>query len=299
MKVAVAGANGLIGSNLVRALRARGDEVVPLVRNPRNPGEVRWDPRAGGDWTKALDGVDGVVNLAGANVGAKRWTGEYKKEIRESRLQATRALVEAMRAATRRPRVFVSASAVGYYGDRGDEEVTESTQPGSDFLARLCVAWEEEAGRAEQLGVRTVLFRTGVVLDREDSALAKMIPPFKAFVGGPIGSGRQWFPWIHIGDEVELILWALDGTVRGPVIASAPNPVRMKEFARALGRVLHRPALFPVPPFALRLAVGEMAEVLLEGQRALPRKALEGGFRFRFEDLDAALRDVLGPREKA
>ncbi|TMB35185.1 MAG: TIGR01777 family protein [Deltaproteobacteria bacterium] len=293
MKVAVAGANGLIGSNLVRALRARGDEVVPLVRNPRHPGEVRWDPRAGGEWTRALEGVDGIVNLAGANIGGKRWSEEYKKEMRDSRLQPTRALVEAMRAASRRPRVFVSASAVGYYGDRGDDEVTEATPAGSDFLAGLCKDWEEEAGRAEQLGVRTVLLRTGVVLDREDSALAKMLPPFKAFLGGPIGSGRQWFPWIHIADEVGLILWALDGTVRGPVDATAPDPARMKDFARALGRALGRPSLLPVPAFALRLAVGEMAEVLLEGQRALPRKALEGGYRFQFDDLERAFRDVL------
>jgi uncharacterized protein (TIGR01777 family) len=294
MKVAVAGANGLIGSNLVRALRARGDEVVPLVRNPRNPGEVRWDPKAGGEWTRALDGVDGVVNLAGANVGGKRWSEDYKKEIRESRLQATRALVEGMRSASRRPRVFVSASAVGYYGGRGDEEVTESTPPGRDFLAEVCKAWEGEAAHAEQLGVRTVLLRTGVVLDGNDGALKKMVPPFKAFVGGPIGSGRQWVPWIHIGDEVGLILWALDGTVRGPVDATAPNPARMKDFARALGRALGRPSLLPVPGFALRLAMGEMAEVLLEGQRAVPRKALEGGYRFQFEDLERAFRDVLG-----
>jgi uncharacterized protein (TIGR01777 family) len=294
MKVAVAGANGLIGSNLVRALRARGDEVVPLVRNPRNPGEVRWDPKAGGEWTRALDGVDGVVNLAGANVGGKRWSEDYKKEIRESRLQATRALVEGMRSASRRPRAFVSASAVGYYGGRGDEEVTESTPPGRDFLAEVCKAWEGEAAHAEQLGVRTVLLRTGVVLDGNDGALKKMVPPFKAFVGGPIGSGRQWVPWIHIGDEVGLILWALDGTVRGPVDATAPNPARMKDFARALGRALGRPSLLPVPGFALRLAMGEMAEVLLEGQRAVPRKALEGGYRFQFEDLEGAFRDLLG-----
>ena len=299
MKVAVAGANGLIGSNLVRALRARGDEVVPLVRSPRNPGEVRWDPKAGGEWTRALDGVDGVVNLAGANVGGKRWSEDYKKEIRESRLQATRALVEGMRSASRRPGVFVSASAVGYYGGRGDEEVTESTPPGRDFLAEVCKAWEGEAAHAEQLGVRTVLLRTGVVLDGNDGALKKMVPPFKAFVGGPIGSGRQWVPWIHIGDEVGLILWALDGTVRGPVDATAPKPARMQDFARALGRALGRPSLLPVPAFALRLAIGGMAEVLLEGQRALPRKALEGGYRFQFDDLERAFRDVLGGPSKA
>lgn len=294
MKVAVAGANGLIGSHLVRALRGRGDEVVPLVRSPRAAGDVRWDPKSPSDLARVLDGCDGVVNLAGANVGAKRWSEGYKREIRESRLSSTRALVEAMAAAQRKPRVLVSASAVGYYGGRGDEEVTESTPAGRDFLAEVCQAWEAEASRAEELGVRVVLLRTGVVLDRNDGALKKMIPPFKAFVGGPIGSGRQWVPWIHIDDEVGIILWALDGAVHGPVDAVSPNPARMKDFARELGRALGRPALFPVPALALRLAVGEMADVLLDGQRALARKALVGGYRFRFSDLAGALRDVLG-----
>lgn len=293
MKVVVAGANGLIGSHLVRALRGRGDEVAALVRSPRAPGDVRWDPGSADGWTRALDGCDAVVNLAGANVGAKRWSEGYKREIRESRIRSTRALVDAMAAAERRPRVFVSASAVGYYGGRGDEEVTESTPAGSDFLAQVCREWEGEASRAEQLGVRTVLLRTGVVLDRNDGALKKMIPPFKAFVGGPVGSGRQWVPWIHIEDEVGIILWAIDGGVRGPVDAVSPNPARMKEFARELGRALGRPALFPVPGAALRLAVGEMAEVLLDGQKASARKAVDGGYRFRFGDLPGALRDVL------
>jgi len=293
VKVVVAGANGLIGSHLAGALRERGDTVVPLVRTPRAPGDVRWDPGAAGEWTRALDGCDAVVNLAGANVGARRWSEGYKSEIRESRIRSTRALVDAMAGARSKPRVFVSASAVGYYGGRGDEEVTESTPAGSDFLAQVCREWEGEALRAEQLGVRTVLLRTGVVLDRNDGALKKMIPPFKAFVGGPIGSGKQWVPWIHIDDEVGVILWALDGGVRGPVDAVSPNPARMKEFARELGRALGRPALFPVPGAALRLAVGEMAEVLLDGQKASARKAVDGGYRFRFADLPAALRDVL------
>jgi len=293
VKIAVAGANGLIGSHLVRALRDRGDEVVALVRSPRAPGDVRWDPGSAGEWTRAIDGCDAVVNLAGANVGAKRWSEGYKREIRESRIRSTRALVDAMAAARSKPRVFVSASAVGYYGGRGDEEVTESTPAGNDFLAQVCRDWEAEASRAEQLGVRTVLLRTGVVLDQSDGALKKMIPPFKAFVGGPIGSGRQWVPWIHIDDEVGIILWAIDGGARGPVDAVSPNPARMKDFAREIGRALGRPSLFPVPGAALRLAVGEMAEVLLDGQKASARKAVEGGYRFRFGDLPGALRDVL------
>src|SRR6266849_6173848 len=280
MKVVIGGANGLIGSELGRALRARGDEVVALVRKPREPGEVKWDGRslpAG-----ALDGAEAAVNLSGANIGARRWSEAYKKEIVDSRVEW--------------PRVFVNASAVGAYGGRGDEELTEESARGADFLAGACKQSETEALRAEELGVRTVLLRTGVVLARQGGALKQMLPPFKAFVGGPIGKGRQWFPWIHMADEVGVILWALDSTVRGPVNSVAPNPVRMKEFAQALGTALHRPALFPVPALVLRLGLGEMAEVLLEGQRAVPRKALNGGYRFRYGELHAALHDLLASR---
>ena len=292
MKVVIGGANGLIGSALARALRARGDEIVSLVRRPTAAGEVRWDGRSiPGD---VVDGADAAVNLSGANIGARRWTDAFKKELVESRVESTHAFVEGIAGARRRPRVFVNASAVGVYGGRGEEEVTETSAPGADFLAGVCKASESEASRAETLGVRTVLLRTGVVLAREGGALKQMLPPFKAFVGGPIGSGKQWLPWIHLDDEVALILWALDGAVRGPVNAVAPTPVRMKEFARALGRALHRPALFSVPPLILRLGLGEMAEVLLEGQRAVPRKALDGGFRFRYSELEPALRDLVG-----
>ena len=292
MKVVIGGANGLIGSALLAALRARGDQVIALVRKPRGPGEVKWDGRTVSPG--AFDGADAVVNLAGANIGARRWSEAYKKEILDSRLEPTRAFVEGMRATRPRPRAFVNASAAGVYGGRGDEEVTEETPPGDDFLAGVCKATEGEARHAEELGIRTVLLRTGVVLAREGGALKQMLPPFKAFVGGPIGSGRQWFPWIHIADEVGLILWAVEGSVRGPLNAVAPNPVRMKEFAQALGRALHRPALLSVPPFVLRLGLGEMSDVLLEGQRAMPRKALDGGYRFRFPELTAALADLVG-----
>jgi uncharacterized protein (TIGR01777 family) len=240
-----------------------------------------------------VDRADAVVNLAGASIAGQRWTGAYKIQIHQSRQDSTRAIVEAIRASQKRPRVLVNASAVGWYGGRGDEEITETSAPGNDFLAEVCKAWEAEALRAEPLGLRVVLVRTGVVLAREGGALAKMVPPFKAFVGGPIGSGRQWMPWIHLADEVGLLLWAIESTVRGPLVAAAPNAVRMKDFARALGRALRRPALFPVPAPVLRLAVGEMAEILLDGQRARPIKALEGGYKFRFTDVQAALDDVL------
>ena len=291
MKVVIGGANGLIGSELGRALRARGDEVVALVREPRAPGETKWDGRtvpAG-----VLDRADAAVNLSGANIGARRWSEPYKKEIVDSRVESTRAFVEAMRAARPRPRAFVNASAVGVYGGRGEEELTEDSAPGGDFLAGVCKASEAQALRAEEMGVRTMLLRTGVVLARQGGALKQMLPPFKAFVGGPIGNGKQWLPWIHLADEVGLILWALDGTVRGPINAVAPAPVRMKDFARALGSALHRPAVLSVPALVLRLGLGEMAEVLLQGQRAVPRKALQGGYRFRFGELSEALRDLL------
>lgn len=294
MKLVIGGANGLIGSALLRALRARGDEVVALARRPSAAGEVRWDGRTLP--ASVLDGADAAINMSGANIGARRWTDAFKKEIAESRVQSTRAFVEAMRGARRKPRVFVNASAVGVYGGGGDEEVTETTPTGSDFLAGVCKASEGEATRAEELGVRTVLLRTGIVLAREGGALKQMMPPFKAFVGGPIGTGRQWVPWIHMEDEVALVLWALDGGVRGPLNAVAPAPVRMKDFAHSLGRALHRPAFFSVPSLVLRIGLGEMAEVLLEGQRAVPKKAVDAGFRFRFVELEPALRDLVAER---
>jgi len=294
MKVVIGGANGLIGSELARVLRARGDAVISLVRKPKDPAEVKWDGRTVPPG--ALQGADAAVNLSGASIAARRWSEAYKKEIVDSRVETTRAFVEGMRAVRPRPRVFVNASAVGAYGGRGDEELTEDSARGADFLAGVCKESEAEALRAEELGVRTVLLRTGVVLARQGGALKQMLPPFKAFVGGPIGTGRQWFPWIHLADEVGIILWALAGNVSGPVNAVSPNPVRMKDFAQALGASLHRPAVFSVPALVLRLGLGEMAEVLLEGQRAVPRKALSSGYRFRYGQLDAALRDLVASR---
>ncbi len=238
----------------------------------------------------SVEGADVVVNLAGASVGAKRWTPAYKKEIEESRVRTTRALVDAIGVARRKPRVLVNASAVGYYGGRGDEVLDESAAPGADFLANLSRRWEAEAQRAP---VRSVQLRTGVVLSAKGGALEKMLPPFKAFVGGPIGSGKQWLPWIHIADEVAAILWAIDHDLTGPVNLTSPGIVTMKEFARAVGRALHRPSWAPVPGAVLVILVGEFASALLEGQRAVPKKLLDSGFRFRFTEVDSALRDVL------
>jgi len=296
MKVVVAGANGLIGSHLVRALRKRGDTVVALVRDARgsDPAEVRsWDGKSQGRWAGAVDGADAVVCLAGAPV-AKRWTSGHKAAIRASRVEAVRALVEAMRAASRRPRAFVSGSAVGYYGFRGDALLDESAAAGDDFLAGVCVAWEGEARGAEALGVRTVLLRSGVILARDGGALGRMLLPFRAFVGGPVGDGRQWLSWIHIDDEIGLILHAIDREVRGPMNATAPEPATMRDFAKALGKALGRPSWLPVPGFALRLGLGEMSSMLTESQRAVPKAALESGYTFRFPTLASALADLFG-----
>lgn len=276
MRVVVAGASGLIGTELSRALQARGDEVVRLPRFRTAPWSV--------------EGADAVVNLAGANVAGKRWSESYKKQILDSRVETTRALAEAINRALIKPRVLVNASAVGYYGGRGGEPMDESGSAGADFLAGVVQAWEAEARKA---AVRSVQLRTGVVLTPKGGALQQMLPPFKAFVGGPIGSGRQWVPWIHIADEVAAILFCIDRDLSGPVNLVAPGSVTMKDFATALGRALHRPSLFHVPGAPLKLILGEFAAVLLEGQRAVPKKLVEAGFQFRFPDLDSALRDLL------
>ena len=303
MKVVIGGANGLIGKRLVAALRGRGDEVVALVRSPPSARFAagttiaQWDGRTQGAWGAHVDGAQAVVNLAGANVGGKRWNDAYKKEILDTRIDSTAALIEAIRAARRRPAVFASASAVGWYGDRGDTPLDESAAPGTGFLAGVCQRWEDEASKAGALGVRVALIRTGVVLapEAEGGALQQMATPFKLFAGGPIGSGKQWFPWIHIEDEVALFLWTLDHDgASGPINAAAPGAQTMKEFCRSLGRALHRPSWAPVPGPVLKLAVGEFADVLLGGQKLLPKKLLEAGFNFRFPDSDGALADLLG-----
>lgn len=305
MKVVVGGANGLIGKRLVEALRARGDEVVALVRSPASArfGEgvtvAQWDGKALGSWSAQVDGAQAVVNLAGANVGAHRWTEEFKREIVSTRVDSTRACIAAIAAAQQKPAVFVSSSAVGLYGDRGDALLDESAAPGEGFLAEVCQTWEQEARKAEALGVRVARIRTGVVLARpsEGGALEKMVLPFKLFAGGPVGSGKQWLPWIHITDEVAIFLWAIDDArASGAVNAGAPNPATMAAFCKALGHALGRPSWAPVPGFALKLLVGEFADALLGGQRLVPKLLLDAGFKFRFETCEAALADLLASK---
>ncbi|MBB4663987.1 TIGR01777 family oxidoreductase [Conexibacter arvalis] len=303
MRVTVTGATGLIGSELVAALTARGDEVTVLTRDPGRARErlgaaveaVAWDPLAGPAPAAAIAGRDGVVHLAGEPV-AQRWSDDAKRRIRDSRERGTAHLVEGLAAAEPRPAVLVSASGVGYYGPRGDEQVDEATAPGSDFLAGVCVAWERAATAAERHGVRVALVRTGVVLDARGGALAKMLPPFKLGVGGPVAGGRQWMPWIALDDLVGLYLAALDGGAAwsGPLNGSAPEPVTNADFSRALGRALRRPAVAPVPRLALKLLYGEMEQIVTTGQRAVPRRPLELGHAFRHPGLDEALRVALG-----
>jgi uncharacterized protein (TIGR01777 family) len=301
MNVTITGATGLIGTGIVRALRARGDVVTVLTRDPDRArgalGDVEahaWRPLEEPAPAAALSGRDAVVHLAGENV-AQRWTDASRRAIRASREIGTRNLVAGLAAAEDRPGVLVSASGIDYYGPRGDEPVTEDTPPGDDFLAQVCVAWEREAAAAHEHGVRVATLRTAVVLDRAGGALSKMLPFFRLGIGGPVAGGRQYMPWIHADDIVGLYLAAVDGADwHGPVNACAPEPVTNRDFSRALGRALHRPALAPVPGLAVRLLYGDMAEIVTTGQRAVPTRALERGYAFRHTDLDAALRDALG-----
>lgn len=309
MRVAVTGATGLIGTRVVAALRARGDSVIAFSRDPERARSrldgaeaAHWDPLSGAAPAGALSEADAVINLAGEPI-AQRWTAEAKERIRLSRAAGTRNLVEGIQAAWPRPRTLVSASAAGYYGDRGSDELTEAEPPGTDFLASVCVDWEAAAELAAGLGVRVVRTRIGVVLDRAGGALKAMLPAFRAGVGGPVAGGRQYMPWVHIDDVVGIILAALDGVGAGgpalwsgPVNACAPAPTTNREFSRALGRALRRPAAVPVPRFALERIFGEMSFVLIASQRMVPARALALGYRFRHPELGEALRAALnGP----
>jgi uncharacterized protein (TIGR01777 family) len=293
MKITVTGASGLIGLKLVERLRARGDDVTTLSRDPSSPGAVGWQPEDEPAPAAALARRDAVVHLAGEEV-AQRWSDDAKRRIRSSRELGTRNFVAGIEAAEPRPRVLVASSAVGYYGPHGDERLDEQAPPGSDFLAAVCVIWEREARRAAELGLRVVNVRTGVVLARGGGALAKMLPFFKLGIGGPVAGGDQYLPWIHVDDVVGIYLAALDGEDwNGPVNASAPEPVTNKAFSKALGRALHRPAFAPVPGLAVRALYGEMAEIVTKGQRVIPRRAQELGYAFGHTDLDEALRVAL------
>jgi uncharacterized protein (TIGR01777 family) len=305
MRVAVTGATGTLGRELVRALRARGDEVTALSRDAARARSVLGDgvetvawaePKAAAVPAEAVRGRDGVLHLLGEPV-AQRWTASAKREIRDSRVLATRNLVRGLRElpARERPRVLVSGSGTGRYGPRGDERVDESAPAGDDFLARLAVDWEAEARGGEELGMRVVTTRTGVVLSESGGALEKMLPFFKLGVGGPVAGGRQYVPWIHMDDVVGAILFCLDtDEASGPVNLSAPEPATNKELSKALGRVLRRPAFAPVPAFAVKALYGDMASIVTTGVRAVPRRLEELGYRFREPDLERALRAVTG-----
>lgn len=299
MRVAITGATGLIGSALAAALRERGNEPIVISRTPE-PGTaaIGWDPARGFDPPDVLSGCDAVVNLAGESI-AGRWTPSKKARIRESRAQATKAVVEGIAAAHPRPRTLINASGIGIYGDRGDELLDESSEPGDDFLAEVCRAWEAGAGEAELLEgdpVRVCIARFGMVLDPHGGALPELLTPFRLGLGGPVGGGRQWMSWVHKRDAIDALLFMLDhADARGPYNVVAPGPVRNREFGRTLAAVLGRPAILPVPRFGVRLLFGEMGEsLLLAGQRALPRRLLEAGFVFGFPELRAALDNLLG-----
>jgi uncharacterized protein (TIGR01777 family) len=297
LKITISGASGLIGRRLLKTLAAEGHTLQVLSRHAGTnmPGNVKvfpWDPAKSEPPAEALSGADAVIHLAGEPI-AQRWNDDVKRRIRESRVAGTTNLVNALAKLPQRPKTLVCASAIGYYGSRGDEVLTEPSAPGSDYVAEVCVAWEKAAQTAEAFGVRVVRVRTGVVLDAKGGALAKMLPPFKMGVGGKVGSGRQWMSWIHAEDLAGIYRWALTGSASGPVNGVAPNPVVNADFTKALASTLKRPALFPVPAFGLKVMFGEMSEILLGSQRVLPKVAEAGGYRFRFPEVGAALADAL------
>jgi len=294
-RIAITGASGLIGTMLAPALSRAGYEIVRLVRKLPAPGEIQWDPAGKGLDPEALRGVAAVVHLAGENISEGRWTGSRKQELLESRRTGTRLLAEAAARATDGPRAMISASAIGYYGDRGDEPLTETSAPGTGFLPDVAVAWEKATEPAKAAGVRTASIRIGLLLTPKGGLLQRMLTPFRLGIGGPLGSGKQWMSWIAADDLLGVFLHALGrDDIRGAVNAVAPEPVRNADFTRTLGRVLHRPAVIPVPAFALRLAFGEMADgAILASARVVPAVLQASGFQFKYPKLEQALVHLL------
>jgi len=300
MRVLVTGATGLIGKNLCQTLAGQGHEIYILSRHPESAkitGMTRafaWDAGIGPPPQEAFSGVDAVINLAGEPIAGSRWTDEQKRRIRDSRVKGTRNLVDGIIKSPDRPKVLINGSAVGFYGNRGDEQLDEKSTPGKGFLPEICIEWEREAERAREYGMRVVLLRTGVVLDENGGALEKMLLPFKLGLGARLGDGKQWFPWIHLDDIVGIIRHALlNESISGPVNGAAPGIVNNIEFTNELAAVLHRPTFLPVPEFVLQILMGEMAEVVLNSQRVIPGIALNTGYSFKYPDLKAALESLL------
>ena len=296
MRLLISGSHGLVGTALIKLLEPEGHEIFRLVRYaPSSETEIEWSPERYSIALARLEGFDAVVHLAGESIAEGRWTDAKKKQIRESRVKGTRLLGDALANLSNPPKTFVGASAIGYYGDRGDEVLTEASAPGKDFLSGVCVEWENATALASEKGIRVVNCRFGIILDAKGGALKKMLPPFRMGVGGKIGSGKQWMSWIALDDVVRGIKFALaNDSIRGPVNFVAPNPVMNAEFTKTLGSVLSRPTLFPIPAFGLRLLFGEMAdELLLSSQRVEPAILQTSGYSFQYSQLEAALRHVL------
>ncbi len=301
MKLAIAGGTGFVGKALTQTLLQKGHELVILTRQSalqRQSSDktryVTWDPSRHELGGNTLENIDVIINLTGESIAAKRWSHKQKLKILESRCDSTQTIVQAIRKTQKKPKVLINASAVGYYGPRDDRITTEKDGAGKDFLAQVCKAWEAHAIRAEDFGVRVVRLRIGIVLEKGGGALQKMIPPFQFFMGGPLGSGKQWMSWVHRQDVIGLILFALENPeAKGAINATAPNPVTMNEFARTLGKVMHRPSFARVPGFMLKILLGEMSDVLLTGQKAVPEKSISLGYRFRYPTLQEALESCL------
>jgi uncharacterized protein (TIGR01777 family) len=296
MKILIGGSHGLVGTALIKSLEADGHEIFRLVRYaPRSESEIEWSPDRYSIALARIEGFDAVVNLAGESIAAGRWTEDKKRSIRESRVKGTKLLGDALANLTDRPRTFICASAIGYYGNRGDEILTETSAPGNDFLAEVCAEWEKATALATEKGIRVVNARFGVILDKQGGALAKMLPPFRMGVGGKIGSGKQWMSWIALDDVIGALKFALQNVaVAGPTNFVAPNPVTNAEFTKTLGKALSRPTLFPIPAFAVRLLFGEMGEaLLLGGQRVEPERLKRAGYGFEYSNLERAMGHVL------
>lgn len=300
MRVIITGGSGLIGRALTENLAKDGHEVIVLSRHPeavknlpKGARAENWDGQSARDWGEFVEGADAIVNLAGTTI-ADRWSDAQKKAIRESRVNAGQAIVAAVKAAKKKPGVVIQSSAVGYYGPRGAEKITEEVSAGNDFLASVCKDWETSTADLDGLGIRRPIIRTGVVLDKNGGALPKLVLPIKMFVGGPLGGGKQYFPWIHLDDEVAAIRFLIENQqANGVYNLSAPQPLTNQEFTRLAGKVLGRPTFMPVPAFAMQVLFGEMSTLLLDGQRVVPQRLMKEGFQFKFADAEAALRDVL------